>query len=158
MKKLILSQIIFALFVADINADYRDDYASATEELNANLCSKDRLHPKTINNVTSFFYDLILYRYAIKTKDKNLKKQCIIAFRKLTTPKLVNEIGVAVQYVYGDEKEPEHLSLYALRGFSIEIRIILHLFKNLLNNPDYDTSLAQIYKNYQNDLWLEYSY
>ena len=101
---------------------------------------------------------MILYRYAIKTKDKNLKKQCIIAFRKLTTPKLVNEIGVAVQYVYGDEKEPEHLSLYALRGFSIEIRIILHLFKNLLNNPDYDTSLAQIYKNYQNDLWLEYSY
>jgi|GEM_PF-5544576 len=40
----------------------------------------------------------------------------MILFCKLTTPKLVNEIGVAVQHVYGDEEEPEHLSLYALRS------------------------------------------
>ena len=158
MKKIILFNLLLGWLVMNVKADYRENYAIAVAELNENLCNQVKLHPKKINDVSSFFYDLTLCKYAIKIKDKNLKNQCMLAFSKLTNGTLINEVGVAIQDVFGDEEDSQHLSLYSLRGFRTEIRIILHLFKHLLNDSTYNTSLKKTYENYKQDLCLETSY
>ena len=158
MKRGILFNLLLGLLVVNVKADYREDYDNAVAELNDNLCNQVKLHPKKISNVSSFFYDLTLCKYAIKIKDKNLKNQCMLAFSKLTNGTLINEVGAAIQDVFGDEEDSQHLSLYSLRGFRTEIRIILHLFKHLLNDSTYNTSLKKTYENYKQDLCLETSY
>lgn len=162
MKKVILFNLLLGLLIMNVKADYREDYDVAVAELNEDLCNQVNLHPKEINNVSSFFYDLTLCKYAIKIKNKSLKNQCMSAFStlnnsKLTDSTLVKEIGVAIQDVFGDEEDSQHLSLYSLRGFRTEIRIILYLFKHLLNDSTYGIFLKKTYENYKQDLCLETS-
>ena len=72
MKRGILFNLLLGLLVVNVKANYREDYDNAVAELNGNLCNQVKLHPKKISNVSSFFYDLTLCKYAIKIKDKKI--------------------------------------------------------------------------------------
>ena len=152
----------FYLFLIEslviVNADYKMDYENAMAELNESFLEQKLLEPKGITDVPSFFYDLALYKYALKGKHDFLKRQCKSCFQRLTDISLITDICAAVQCVFGDESDSQHLSLYALKGFRTEIRIILYFLKKLLKYPDFSETLGKIYENYSRDLCLELSY
>ena len=141
----------------------RKNYEDAITELTGSLQRKE-LEPKEVQDISSFFYDLALCKYAIRMKDEPLKKKCKSCFLCLADVSLITTICEAVQCVFGDEDDPQHLSLYALKGFRTEIVIILFLLKRLLRNPSLSSqsclseSLNSIYENYSKDLSLESSY
>ena len=70
----------------------------------------------------------------------------------MTDTSLITDICAAVQCVFGDEDDSQHLSLYALKGFHTKIRIILHFLKKLLKDPSFSGTLEKIYENYSQDL------
>lgn len=156
--KLYCFYLLLIMSLVNANADYKKDYEDAIADLNESFLEQKVLRPKEITDVSSFFYDLALYKYALRGKNVFLKEQCKSCFRCLTNTSLITDICAAIQCVFGDESDPQHLSLYALKGFRTEIRIILHFLKKLLKDPSFSGTLEKIYENYNQDLCLELSY
>jgi len=139
------------LSLANVRANIFDIYRNACDELNEDIVvNEDNITPKIVKDVSSFFYDLTLCRYAVNTKNDNLKKKTLRYLRR-TTVDSIPEIILAVQSLFGDRDNPKHLSLYALRSYKIEVKIIISLLKKLQKNS-ISKEIVEMYKNYEEDL------
>ena len=156
MKRGILFNLLLGLLVVNVKADYREDYQNAYKQLNEKLIKDETsIKPKTeIKTVVHFFYDVILYVYAKNTQNNILRQNCYKYLKSINDEKLIKKLANAIEEVYGQKGNSKHLSLYALRNQKNELILIFRLFKRLSKSFADDTVIS-LYKNYQQDLWLD---
>ena len=141
-------------------ADVRKDYCEASKFITQKVLEKEDLlaFSKTfcVEDVKSFFENMILASYALSFKDKNLLNISLNNFTPLfgkTT--LLKNCFNSFCVLFSHRKYPQHLALASIRSHSNELRIFIHLCKEMMKScmlSNLPKNITTIIENYQKDI------
>lgn len=140
---------------ADIYKDYHEASKTITKKI---LNDEDLLSFSKsfrIEDVTSFFENMILASHALNRKDKALLDAALNNFAPLfEKPHLLKNCFNSFCTLFGHRKYAKHLSLAAIRSHAPEINIFIYLCKKMVESTvlNLPANITVIIENYQKDI------
>lgn len=155
--------VILGLIASNVicSANVYNDYHEASKTITKKILNNEDLLSFSksfhVEDITSFFENMILASYALSNKNKILLNATLNNFASLfEKPGLLKDCFNSFCTLFGHRKYAKHLSLAAIRSHFPEINIFIYLCKKMveltmLNLP---ANITVIIENYQKDIKL----
>lgn len=159
IKKNIIGILVLIASNAICSADIYKDYHEASKTITKKILNDEDLLSFSksfrIEDVMSFFENMILASHALSRKDKVLLDAALNNFAPLfEKPHLLKNCFNSFCTLFGHRKYAKHLSLAAIRSHAPEINIFIYLCKKMVESTvlNLPANITVIIENYQKDI------